>query len=517
MPRTRHSFRRPDYMIDSLSPHFATKWADVTPNLINVQKFGATGDGTTDDTTAIQAAFDVSKGDTYNYNTHVYFPNGTYRVTASLDLTNRRGMIIEGESREGVIIDSEISDKISIDICGSSYLEFRNLTINGDQTNDPKVAFFHARTTAANGEVAAYVTYKNITITGYFTHGAWLGFSNEINKWENCVINMTGQASNEFGWYSSAYNDYSMTSDYATLSSTASNAVNWLENCSTVLFGSAATSFVPVKLGREAHHFSIKSCYFHSTGNYHIETTGNQTNLNIHDVSCEGAVTDTIRLKPYSGSASLQNLRINGVSCSSYTSDIIHAESGVTINECSFDNLFGGNGTSGITLDDVNRSFIRWFATNNSVGGIVINGDIYHSEVWIPPSGITFNGNELYNLFHHWGGSGSTGNVTSIAGGAFAIGTEGLTARAEIDRIITATSTWNPGTVASGAGASTTVTLTGALASDVASGTINAQASGLLVTYEAYGGGVRINVMNHTGAGWTPGTLNVRVVATRYN
>src|SRR5690606_29391757 len=45
----------------------------------NVRRFGAKGDGKTDDTQAIQAAIDAGTGT-------VYFPKGSYRITAPLDL-----------------------------------------------------------------------------------------------------------------------------------------------------------------------------------------------------------------------------------------------------------------------------------------------------------------------------------------------------------------------------------------------------------------------------------------------
>ena len=44
----------------------------------NVKWFGATGDGVTDDTTAIQATFDLRRG--------VFFPKGTYSITDTIDV-----------------------------------------------------------------------------------------------------------------------------------------------------------------------------------------------------------------------------------------------------------------------------------------------------------------------------------------------------------------------------------------------------------------------------------------------
>lgn len=51
-------------------------------DVVSVKDFNATGDGTTDDTAAIQAAI------TANYGGEVYFPAGTYKITSGLTVTS---------------------------------------------------------------------------------------------------------------------------------------------------------------------------------------------------------------------------------------------------------------------------------------------------------------------------------------------------------------------------------------------------------------------------------------------
>jgi len=62
------------------------KWATpVSATVVNVKSAGATGDGTTNDTTAIQAAIDSSSnGDT------IFFPAGTYIISAPIRLLPNR-------------------------------------------------------------------------------------------------------------------------------------------------------------------------------------------------------------------------------------------------------------------------------------------------------------------------------------------------------------------------------------------------------------------------------------------
>lgn len=72
----------------------------VTYSLINgapanVLDFGAAGDGTTDDTAAIQAALDAAEA--------VYFPSGTYKVTGTLDISALNRQHIYGDGKTSII------------------------------------------------------------------------------------------------------------------------------------------------------------------------------------------------------------------------------------------------------------------------------------------------------------------------------------------------------------------------------------------------------------------------------
>ncbi len=65
---------------------------------INVREFGAKGDGTADDTSAIQAALNSANG------RNVIFPTGTYRVTSTLLVPLIR-LVGEGSGRTTVVFD----------------------------------------------------------------------------------------------------------------------------------------------------------------------------------------------------------------------------------------------------------------------------------------------------------------------------------------------------------------------------------------------------------------------------
>lgn len=81
----------------------------------NVTAHGATGDGSTDDTTAIQSAIDRANG------MPVWFPPGTYRTTAALSMPSDTTLIGAGGSAsvikpEGSIYSLDAEDKVHIRI-----------------------------------------------------------------------------------------------------------------------------------------------------------------------------------------------------------------------------------------------------------------------------------------------------------------------------------------------------------------------------------------------------------------
>lgn len=64
----------------------------------NVRDYGATGNGSTPDHVAIQAAIDAAKNSTTGGGT-VYFPSGTYAITTALSLDAARSVVLEGPCR----------------------------------------------------------------------------------------------------------------------------------------------------------------------------------------------------------------------------------------------------------------------------------------------------------------------------------------------------------------------------------------------------------------------------------
>lgn len=106
----------------------ASKFGDV----VSVKDFGATGDNSTDDTTAIQAALTYAQ----TISGRVYFPRGTYLVSSALSLTpSFLGIRIEGENMTGVTIKATGSMAAVFsftDVSANGGFVFSELTIDGN-------------------------------------------------------------------------------------------------------------------------------------------------------------------------------------------------------------------------------------------------------------------------------------------------------------------------------------------------------------------------------------------------
>jgi Pectate lyase superfamily protein len=208
-----------------------TNLQDKGGQVFNVKAYGARGDGTTDDTAAIQAAFNAMPA-----GGKLLFPPGAYKVT-SLNFTAKSGWILQGVSGQvgqtqlnvPKILCSEATanTKNCIDMSGDDHVTLRDLTINmGTSTsNYPKVGLLLSKLANIS---ATYNTVDNVDI--WCPHGGIgvYNFGGEIVNWDNLEI--SSEASDATtpctNMIISDKNTYGITSDYQTLPSTVSMTNN---------------------------------------------------------------------------------------------------------------------------------------------------------------------------------------------------------------------------------------------------------------------------------------------------
>jgi hypothetical protein len=137
----------------------------ITGAPINIKDFGAVGDGVADDTAAIQAAINatlVPSGGS------LYFPTGTYRITASLTAPVSNGWRIFGDSQGGTVITQATANTPIV-------------TFTGDNTN--KFTITDIYFTYVTQQVAA----NTLAICLYFSTGVSL---DNIYNWtiNRCIF-----------------------------------------------------------------------------------------------------------------------------------------------------------------------------------------------------------------------------------------------------------------------------------------------------------------------------------------
>ena len=175
---------------------------------INVKtKFGATGDGKADDTTAIQKALDkIQDGST------LYLSSGTYRITATLSLRNPNG----GRWQGGAIIGCGRDTKLVWDgeaggtmllINGVALSRFVGFELDGRRK--AAVGFRYKSTQGFQTEV----THRDLAFRGFTDAGVLDQHTNEEvalaeTTFENCLFE-----DNERGVTFLWFNDYDFTFD----------------------------------------------------------------------------------------------------------------------------------------------------------------------------------------------------------------------------------------------------------------------------------------------------------------
>jgi hypothetical protein len=164
---------------------------------VSVKDFGATGDGTTDDTAAINAAIIGAQGKT------LYIPAGQYKLTSTINFGKTTSILGEGaQASVFVLTHSGVGIQINnpLPAVGDTYnqtFEKFGITANASTTN----AFFMMR--------CVYCNFKDIQVLGAPTLGAsFVGFrvsgAMYLNTYENCIFDTTNGSTAAVvgkGWY----------------------------------------------------------------------------------------------------------------------------------------------------------------------------------------------------------------------------------------------------------------------------------------------------------------------------
>ncbi|MHC4648225.1 MAG: hypothetical protein ACYTBJ_22425 [Planctomycetota bacterium] len=182
------------------------------------------GDGTTDDTIALQAAYNVGNtglGSRQGIVVALQPSGGVYRITSPLNLCDRQDIRTVGG---GTFWASTIRGDFAggagaiIECVGSGYIRFENIRIEGHSSNTPDVGLTTGRTTAPAGSASAQIVLRDCYLTGAYNVGAYYNVSSESNSFWNCFIQPTNAC--EAGVLASQINWFSVPLTHATYDET---------------------------------------------------------------------------------------------------------------------------------------------------------------------------------------------------------------------------------------------------------------------------------------------------------
>lgn len=147
-------YQRALSQVGQLIPDFVTKpgqlltndgtslsWTGDVMRALNVKGYGATGDGTTDDTAALQAAIDAAQSNSAGTGRTVFLPAGIYKITASLVISKQYVAIIgDGQWSSRISYNGVTGAALKVDPA-LSYLRCRmlNFGIVGNSSSGPGI------------------------------------------------------------------------------------------------------------------------------------------------------------------------------------------------------------------------------------------------------------------------------------------------------------------------------------------------------------------------------------------
>lgn len=235
-----------DNLIGVKQPYqYASPRTQHSKNLdtISVKDFGATGDGATDDTAAIQYAFDAA----HSAGRKLYFPTGVYQVSSTLTAKlgthyAEYGLSIEGEGRGASVIQFTFTDTDSpvaginlVPESGSTGYNFdiKGMTLKG--TTAEAVSSLIYCTTDTAGIILNHL-YMRDAITAFHTpHDCWISEFHNINM--SCRdygirMDASGTTNRYDGCfvYGAAVSAYKLRGGYSTIGALAA------DNCKGTIY-----------------------------------------------------------------------------------------------------------------------------------------------------------------------------------------------------------------------------------------------------------------------------------------
>ena len=162
--------------LTSTEPHFLCATAPVPTALFDAKRdFGAKGDGTIDDTDAVQKTIDAAR--THGKGAIAYLPTGRYVITKALRVTGKEYTIGGSGFRTGLHWKGPAEGTI-VEVVDPGNVTLENINIG---SHDVAMGMTNACDVAqtSTGDAPSFMTYDNVTVYGMyqrnpFHKGLWL-------------------------------------------------------------------------------------------------------------------------------------------------------------------------------------------------------------------------------------------------------------------------------------------------------------------------------------------------------
>jgi hypothetical protein len=325
----------------------------INEPVIHVAMAGAVGDGVTDDTDAINAAFAYMRA-----MIHTATESRKFSLVAHGMICLANGSInatmLRGQKRwaiEGLVLHSKAAGKAAIDCTGSRFGVFRDCIIWGDQTSTPYSGIQLCRYDAGGGlfPSAGEYLFDNVVVDGYFTKTAYHNYSSEVNTHIACRFwNRYGGA---YAVILDGHGTHPVVSDYVT---PITQSLSALEHMFVQADIRQLTSGVPIFIGRSDHIQFINS-YGVSVDDVIVELLIGtfdpaQLTFDMHSEVTPG-MTGYMRIK-----ATDASVKINGLT---YKENHLHSET----------KLFEiDSSVTAIEINDLHVSVSAWWDTGPANG-----------------------------------------------------------------------------------------------------------------------------------------------------
>ena len=186
-----------DYMIQYQSQNSLSN-KTKTPNIFNAREYGATGDGVTDDTNALQAAITDCAN---NGGGQVYIPAGTYALKTYLTLGSNTALVGHGPETTLKLVSGYVSGSQGqghLYATGASHITVDSITFDG---NNGTITHDAANNFAVWFLNSTHCTVKNCSATAINSQGsnlntafAWVGTSDFGIAADNRIYSCSGGA-----------------------------------------------------------------------------------------------------------------------------------------------------------------------------------------------------------------------------------------------------------------------------------------------------------------------------------